>query len=219
MLGLADGTKGKADVLAFRERYVEQAAAANKFIQQEGVLEKHRFRVAGMQRVSLAQQGIGVLNPGSTKDRKAVNDAYGESLLAKGDATLEERQAFDLDFVAQTGMLPDLMKNTIEGAANSPDPDKRVAGAIQLRRVTNAHPQAARQFNQKAIADATELNTYVDAGASPAEAVEMQEKARSVNDVVKKARQDSFRAQVKDADVASVLSDKFDEGLFDVCTE
>jgi hypothetical protein len=176
-----------------------------------GLVDENAFRVHEVRRSNLVANGVGVLNPGDKRDRNAVDMEYDSAIdyMIERELSAPEANQFNLQFVADRGIVPTALKNTIEGGMNSPIPSKQAAAARSLRELGNVHSQVLSQFSEKAISEAAEINALLDAGATEEQVFEIRKEARNVSADVRKSRGSQWRELSKPEDTTAFLSEQF----------
>lgn len=186
--------------------------SANKFVREEAFARYESARVTA----AITGQG-GALDPHVKEDRDAVNTHFSMTMenwrrTVKDPAELISNQ---VRYAEATGIIPQALKSDISSGLNNPSNPERVSQAAgMMDQLFTANDQFKGQFPRDQISFATEVNTYVRAGAAPGTAVKMAVENRQVPEAQRKARNDEFDVLTKSTPPEKVLRGRYDGGWF-----
>jgi len=147
-------------------------------------------------RVRGALDGSGFLDFRAEADRDAVDLYYQRVVQPRLQASLNDPgkvQQMIVDFTARTGIVPRPVRGQIRGALRAGGPMERQAAADLLDRIKTGNPAALQDFDAEDIALGNTIATYTAAGVPAAKAVELADKALSVPETERKAREARYR--------------------------
>lgn len=216
----AQGQDVTQEALAFRQRYAQDKQGALQFLAIMNAGNEQQKRIAKEQAQLLrGQAAINqeiVLDPYNTDDKNVADATYGAMRKSWADRQIppEQQVANTTAFVAQTGIIPEEVKQVVRGGLNSLDPATVLSAAGLLEQVTAVNPVFAQQFSPTQISVGTDVLDYVRSGATPEEAVRLMREGRRVPEAQKTARSAEFTALAKEQPPADYLETKYPGGWF-----
>lgn len=175
---------------------------------------KVKDQTSSLAHVEMALQGLTTLDPGSTADRKALNDYVNHATgLLNLEPGTERWTATMTDVAKKTSILPDQAESWARRSMTSGDPTRAVLGAAFYERVHQSN-EAAWDYNKdpRVVLFANQLNANMTAVGDPVTAFNMAHKSVYETTDDEKAVYKQLYSENKDqlGDNASFLADAMD---------
>lgn len=176
---------------------VWEALPAQHKIQFRSMAEKNAEIVIAQRRVAAAIVSGAPLDPKDKKIREGVDSFYLAQLGQVRKSTNNDQQQllrFVGDFTQRVGFVPDVVQSAVRGDLASSSPEANLRGARVLRAISARNPAALKDFAEDDIAKGVAINRYVDAGVTPAEALQKVELEQRISPAERTARGSQYEA-------------------------
>lgn len=169
-----------------REKLIEDTA-------NEGVFELLYDRAA--------RTGVPI-DPNSMEKFDEAVDRHYEEMMVRAGADPEAQFAATVEFVGVSGVVPSALKSRIDVLSRSSDPELAATAAQTYDRLAKALPQHADRLASKEVSgmlhDIAASTMLAGGGDNAATAVQAARERRVTDPIVREAREQSFKAFVKD---------------------
>lgn len=165
---------------------------------------------------TILQMG-GSIDPGNTKQVKALDGFFRNSVLPEIEAqtaTIPEAQrgaaqtARVLAFVKQQGVVPETLRAGVRTALRSGTPEQKAQAAQTVEQIKAVSPRALLDLDDETLRQANLISSYVDAGATAADATRKAEEVLRQSDGVSKDLGQQYDVAAKESPVGPWLSQK-----------
>ncbi len=217
---LANGTAGRDTASQVDDLYRRGALTPAEFGNYIGQVEASTVRRlkedAAAREISAALAAGLPLDPGDSDHRKALSSAFTNDTreMQVGSAPWQSVAAA---YASRARMLPQQALAWTRQTMRSPDPQIAAAGAQFYGAIASTTPDAVGEIDTDTKAFAGSVNSMIEAGTSPARAVETaRATVFDLKPEVRERRKDEYREYAKQSDLAlaNLVDRDFDPGLF-----
>lgn len=171
---LANGSTGLDDVEKVEALWKDNALSPTERASYIGQIERNHIEKKGSQAAAAALQDAlqngTPLSPSNPDHRKALAAAFSQDVSAVPVGSPQFQQLATA-YAVKTRMLPEQAAQWTQAAVRSPNPQIAAQAAQFLGAVQTAAPDAVSSFDTDTKAFAGMMNSMIEAGTDPAEAV------------------------------------------------
>jgi len=205
-----------ADLEMFKAKYqnVKEAATKWKSLRDtmRAELDIDVDGVIAYQSVAGAYAGLDItLDYTDTETKKAIEKHFDEVSAQWAGLEKDQIKSRTVDYVERTGVVPKQVISGIRGSLNAGTAEQRIDAADTMQAMFNANSFVRTQFSEDELSRGEELLAYAKRGATPEEALELQDKVRTVDNDIKTLRRGEIKTLLDATSPLEFLNDKVDD--------
>lgn len=198
-------TSGEADTLPHKEdlqRMVDKnqlspVAARTLGMRLGKVTEKIEARQTAMSNVDLAMDGGLALDDRDPVQKEAITTKYSAYVGGMASQTQDFQNSMKANFAARIGVVPEPMQDEIRTGLRSSNPAQVTNSIDMLKRLDSKSPQLVHTISEGDTAYAQSIQTNMELGLTPTDAITKARDAMNIEPSKKKARSEEYDDFVK----------------------